>query len=93
MRLVIQTKDEWNIHLVNVSDADLKIIYLLNVKIHLKIMINGESKSVSVKEVAVHRKNNAKTLTMAMTKRYMHLWHVCLIMTESLVDISVKVCN
>ena len=32
-------------------------------------------------------------LIMIMTKRNMHLWHICLIMTKVLVDILVTVCN
>ena len=30
---------------------------------------------------------------MIMIKRYMHLWHVCLIIKKNLVESLVKICN
>ena len=52
-------------------------------------MINGESEYVLMKSVIVH----AKTARITVTKIYMHLWHVCLLMTDVLVEILVTVCN
>ena len=46
-----------------------------------------------MKGVTVHRKKNPKTVIMITTKRYMHLWHKCLVMTKVLVDILVTVRN
>ena len=33
-----------------------------------------KNKSVSVKELIVHRKKNVRTMIMIMTKRHIHLW-------------------
>ena len=38
-------------------------------------------------------KNNTTMAKIKMSKRYMHLWHVCLIMTNILVGIFVTVRN
>ena len=38
-------------------------------------------------------KNNVKTAIMITTKRYMHLWHECLVMMKVLVEILVTVRN
>ena len=48
---------------------------------------------VSMKELIVHRKKNPITLIMTMIKRYMYIWHVCLIMTKVPVYILVTVRN
>ena len=93
MRLVIQTNNILNVNLANILDADLKITSLPNVQNHLKITRNNESKSVSVKGVIVHPKKNSETVITTMTKRYMHLWHKCLVMTKFLVDIPMTVRN
>ena len=93
MRLAIRTTDGQNAQLTNVSDTGLKINYFLSFQIHLKRTRNGENKSVLVKELIVHHKSNPTTVIITTTKRYMHLWHLCLIMTKVLVDISVTVCN
>ena len=69
------------------------IILFINVLEHQKITINDESKSVSMKGVIVHCKNNPKTVIMIMIKIYMHLCHECLVMTKILVDILVTVRN
>ena len=54
---------------------------------------NDESKYFSVKGVIVHHKNNMRTVIMITTKRYMHLWHECLVMMKVLVEILAKVWN
>ena len=50
---------------------------------------NGESKYVLMKKVIVYM----TTVKITMTKRYIHLWHVCLAMTNVLVKHLVTVCN
>ena len=50
-------------------------------------MRNSKIKCVSVKEVIMHRRNNATTAIITLTKRYMHILHVCLTMTNVLVGI------
>ena len=50
---------------------------------------NGESKYVLMIKVIVH----TTTAKIKATKRYMHLWHVCLVMMNVLVEILVTVCN
>ena len=52
-----------------------------------------KKKFVPVKGVTVHCKKNARMEIMILNKRYMHIWHECLVMTKVLVDISVTVCN
>ena len=52
-------------------------------------MRDGESKYVLMKKLIVH----ATTEKIKVTKRYMHLWHACLVMTNALVDILVTVHN
>ena len=93
VRLVIWTTNVWNARLANVLDADLKIILLKNVQIHLKRIINSKSKYVLVKRVIVHSRKNATTAKITTTKRYMHLCHLYLIMMNVLVGIFVTVCN
>ena len=93
MRLVIWTNNGQNLQLANVLDADLNITEFINFRKHLKSTRKRESKSISVKVVIVHSKTNARTVIMIITKRYMHLWHVCLIMTKFVVEISVTVRN
>ena len=44
---------------------------------------NSESKYVSMKKVIVH----ATTAKITVTKRYMHLWHACLITMSVLMEI------
>ena len=46
-------------------------------------------KYVFMKKVTVH----VTTAKIAMTKRYMYLWHTYLLMTNVLVESSVTVCN
>ena len=77
----------------NFLDADMYIILLLNFCNHLNIARNNESKYVSMKGMIVHRKNNPIMVTMIIIKRYMHLWHECLVMTKVLVEILVTVLN
>ena len=91
VRMKIQKTDRHNQHSANVSYADLKITSFLNVQSHLKRMRNGRSKSESVKEVIVYCKNNTTMVIIKTTKRYMHLWYVCLIMKKFLKDILVTV--
>ena len=52
-------------------------------------MRSTKRKCVLMKDVIVHRKNNATTSKIIITKRYMYLWHVCLIMTNVPVGLSV----
>ena len=89
VRLMLQTIDKRNGHLKNALDVDLKITSLQNVQSHQKIKINGESKYVLMKILIVH----AKTAKITMTKRYVHIWHVCLVMMNVLVEILVTVRN
>ena len=58
MRLVIQTTDEQNGYIENVLDVDININYLQNVQSHQKIMNNGKSKYVLMKEVINRACNN-----------------------------------
>ena len=90
---MIQENNRLNEFLANALDAYLNITKFPNVQNHLKITRNDERKSVSVKGIIVHRKNNVRMVIMIMTKIYMHLWNKFLVMTKVLVDISVKVCN
>ena len=50
---------------------------------------NGGRKYVLIKKVIVH----ATTAKITATKRYMHIWHVCLAMTNLLVKTFVTVHN
>ena len=52
-----------------------------------------QKKSISVKGVIVHCKENSRTVITIITKIYMHLCHVSLIMTKFLVDILATVHN
>ena len=52
-------------------------------------MRNGESKYVLMKKVIVH----VTTEKIIAIKRYLHIWHECLIMTNVLVEILVTVLN
>ena len=90
---MIWTNEGLDVHLTNVSDADMKITQLPNFQNHLNITRKDESNSVSVKEVIVHRKKNARTVIMTTTKIYMNIWHVCLIMKKFLLEVSVTVRN
>ena len=56
-------------------------------------MRDRENKFILMKEVVVHCKINAATAKITMTKRYMNMWNVCLLMTIFLVGILVIVCN
>ena len=69
--------------------VDLKITLSQNVPSHHKIMINGEGKYVLMKRVIMH----ATTAKITMTIRYMHLWHICLAMTNVQVKSMVTVRN
>ena len=64
-----------------------------NLQNHLKIMRKYKSNPVSIKGVMVNDKKNPRTAIMIMTKRYMHLCHEYLVMTNVIVDILVTVCN
>ena len=52
-------------------------------------MRNGKSKYVLMINVIIH----ATTARITVTKGYMHLWHVCQIMTNDPVGIFVTVHN
>ena len=87
--MVIRTTDKRNVRLGNVLDVDLKITYLQNCQSHQKRARNGKSKYVLMKKVILH----ATTAKTTVTKIYMHLCHVCLVMTNLLVEILVTVSN
>ena len=89
MRLMLRTIDERNVRFGNALDVDLKITLSQNVQSHQKIMKNGEIKYILMKKVIVR----ATTEKITVTKRYMHLWHVCLAMKNVLVNILVTVRN
>ena len=89
VRLVIQITDIRNVHLGNILDVDLNITYLLNVRSQLNRMINGEIKYVSMKKLIVH----VTTAKISIIKMYMHIWHVCLIITNVSVRSPVTVRN
>ena len=78
-----------NIRLGNALDVDLNISLLQNFQSHQKIIKNGESNYVLIKKEIVH----ATTAKITVTKRYMHLSHVCLEMTNVQVKIMVAVRN
>ena len=88
-RVVIRSTDKRNGCLENILDVDLKITSLQNVQIHQRKMINGEIKYVLMKKVILH----AETVRITMNKKCMHIWHVCLVMTNILVEILVTVRN
>ena len=54
-----------------------------------KVMKNGKSNYFLIKKVIVH----ATTAKIIVTKRYMHLWQVCLAMTNVQVKIMVTFSN
>ena len=91
--MVIRKNGGQNVQIANVLDADLYITSFLNFQNHINITIDEKSMSLLEKGVIVHHKNNVTIMIMTMTKRYMHLWHLCLIMTKFLVDILVTVRN
>ena len=49
-------------------------------------MTSDKRTSVSMKGVLVNLKNNVSTVVMITIKRYMYLWHVCLVITNSCRD-------
>ena len=89
MRLMLWTIYKLNVRLRNALDVDLKITLFQNVPIRQKITRNGESKYVLMEKVTVH----ATTAKKTVTKRYMHLWHKCLAMTNVLMNILATVRN
>ena len=89
VRLVIPTLDKHNGRLETFLDVYLKITSLKNVQSHIKRTRNGKSRYIVVKNVIVH----VTTSKITVTKRYMHLWHVCLVMTNVLVESLVTTCN
>ena len=64
-----------------------------NVQSHLKHERMKKSNYVSLKDVIVNLRKNTKTAKITMNKRYVHIWHVCLIMANAIVGISVTVHN
>ena len=58
-------------------------------KYFLQKMINGERKSVLLKILIVH----VTTAGGEMNKIYMHLWHLCLVRVNVLLEILVTVRN
>ena len=52
-------------------------------------MKNAKNKYVLMKKIIVH----ATTAKITVTKKYMHIWHVCMVMTNVQVRIIVTVCN
>ena len=81
--------NKWNVRLEKILDVYLKITRSQNVPSHQKIMKKGERKYVLMKKVIVH----ATTAKITMTRRYTHLWHECLAMTNVQVKIMVTVRN
>ena len=90
---MIQTNNGLNVHHVNVLDTDMYIIVLLNFQNHQKLTRKNESKSIPMRGVIVHRKDNPRRVIMTTIKIYMHLWYECLLMTKFLEDVSLKVHN
>ena len=89
VRLVIRTTDVRNVHLGNILDVNLKITLLQNFRSHRKKIRNKKSNYFLMKRLIVH----APTEKITVTKVYMHLWHVCLVVTNFLVEILVTVSN
>ena len=83
VRLVIWTTDERDVRHSNVLDVDLKITKLKNIQSHQNRTRDGEIKYILMEKVIVH----ATRVKITVTKRYMHLWHVCLVMMNILVEI------
>ena len=75
--------------LENILDVDMRITYFQNVQSRLERMKNGGKNYLLMKKVIVH----ATTTKITVTKIYMHLWHVCMEMTNFLVEILVDVHN
>ena len=88
-QLMLHPIDKLNVRLGNVLDVDLKITWSQNFPSHQKIIKNGESKYVLMKKVIVH----VTTEKITMTRRYTHLWHKCIAMSNVQVKSMVKVRN
>ena len=86
---MIWTIDARNARHGNDLDVDLKITLLKIFQSRQKIMKNVEVKYALMIKVIVH----VTTAKITATKRYMHLWHVCLAMTNVLVKNLVAVRN
>ena len=78
-----------NVRLGNALDVDLKITWSQNVPSHQNIIRIGEIKYVLNKEVILH----ATMTKIAMTIKYTHLWHKCIVMTNAKVESTVIVRN
>ena len=89
VRLVLRTRDKQDVHIEKKLDLDLNITKLQNFQSHQGIMRNGKSKYVLMKQLIMHE----TTAKITVTKRYMHIWHACLVMTNVLVNILVTVHN
>ena len=86
---MLRTIDKRKVRPRNALDVDLKITLLQNVQIRQKITRKVERKFLFMKKLMVH----ATTAKITATKRYMHLWHVCLAMMNVQVKIIVTVRN
>ena len=89
VRPVLRTTYKRNRRLGNVLDMDLQTTYLQKVQSHKRRMINGKRKYVLMKKVI----RNSTGAKITATKRYMHIWHICLVMANVLVEILVTVYN
>ena len=88
-RLMFRPIDEQNVRLGNALDVYLKITLLQNIHSHQKIMKNGKINCILMKILIMH----VTTAKIRVTKRFTHLWHVCLAMTNVQVKIMVTVRN
>ena len=89
VRLVIWTTDQQNLCLGTLLDKNMKTTKLQNVQSQQKRLRNGESKYVLMKKLIAHE-TMAKQI---VTKIFMYLWHICMIMKIFLVEVLVTVCN
>ena len=86
---MLQILEKRNVRLGNTLDVDMKITKLQNVQSHQYITRNNESNYFLMKKVIVH----ATTAKITVTKIYMHLWHVCMAMTNVQIKKLVTVRN
>ena len=68
-------------------------IKLFSRSISLDEKEKNERTFVSMKGIIVHHKKNPRMVTMITINRYMHLWHIFLVMKKVLVDILMTVHN
>ena len=83
----LQEQDKQNVCLANSLDVDLNITSSKTVQNNLKIIRN----TARIMYVLKNKKVHATTAKILMTKRYTHIWHECLLMTNVLEEILVAV--